>query len=304
MVSRIPVGISTALTGVLLLWLAAFWSEPALAQVDLAGSWRPLSRNEDGSGIVGDAAGLPISESDRWRGDSWSPEDFDVAEWVCRPHPWDFSLEGVLSQLHLWTEVDRATQRIVSYNGHINMEEQETTIWMDGRPHPPEGAPHTWSGFSTGAWDGDVLVQTTTHLKESYVRRSGLMRSDRSTIRTRWRRIGDYLQTTVIIYDPIYFTEPYVRSTMMWINDPSLPLQPYPCEEATETAVARGVVPHFLPGESRLPGLNPTLTDRFLTPYRARLGGPDTMYPEYIEQMKAMPRPAAVAVGASEGTRP
>jgi hypothetical protein len=159
MVSRIPVGISTALTGVLLLWLAALWSEPALAQVDLAGSWRPLSRNEDGSGIVGDAAGLPISESNRWRGDSWSPEDFDVAEWVCRPHPWDFSLEGVLSQLHLWTEVDRATQRIVSYNGHINMEEQETTIWMDGRPHPPQGAPHTWSGFSTGAWDGDVLVR-------------------------------------------------------------------------------------------------------------------------------------------------
>jgi len=254
--------------------------------------------------MVGDAAGLPISENNRWRGDSWSPEDFDTAEWVCRPHPWDFSLEGVLSQLHLWSDVDRPTQKVVSLNGHINMQEQETTIWMDGRPHPPEGAPHTWSGFSTGEWDGDVLVQTTTHLKESYIRRSGLMRSDRSTIRTRWRRIGDYLQTTVIIYDPVYFAEPYIRSSMMWINDPSVPLQPYPCEEATETAVARGTVPHFLPGQSRLPGLNPAITDRFGTPFEARLGGPETLYPEYIAKMKSFRRPATVATGASEGTRP
>lgn len=288
----------------LLALLVTLSGQPAFAQVDLAGSWRQLSRNEDGSGMVGDAAGLPISQNNRWRSDSWSPEDFDTAEWVCRPHPWDFSLEGVLSQLHLWSDVDRATQKVVSLNGHINMQEQETTIWMDGRPHPPEGAPHTWSGFSTGAWDGDVLVQTTTHLKESYIRRSGLMRSDRATIRTRWRRLGDYLQTTVIIYDPVYFAEPYIRSTMMWTHDPSVPMQPYPCEEATETAVARGVVPHFLPGRSRLPGLNPQVTDRFLTPYQARLGGPETMYPEYVATLRSMPRPAAVATGTSEGTRP
>ncbi len=130
------------------------------------------------------------------------------------------------------------------------------------------------------------------------------MRSDRSVTRTRWRRIGDYLQTTVITYDPVYFDEPYIRSTMMWINDPALPLQPYPCEEATETAVPRGTVPHFLPGQSLLPGLNPEVTDRFLTPYQARLGGPETMYPEYIAKMKSMPRPAAVAEAGGEGTRP
>jgi hypothetical protein len=288
----------------LLMLLVALWSHPALAQRDLAGMWRQLSRNEDGSGMVGDAAGLPISAAGRWRSDSWSPEDFDVAEWVCRPHAWDFSVEGVLSQMRIWADVDRATQKVVAYHGHINMQEQETTIWMDGRPHPPENAVHTWSGFSTGVWEGDVLVQTTTHLKEAYVRRSGLMRSDRSTIRTRWRRIGDYLQATVIIYDPVYFVEPYIRSTMMWVNDPALVMAPYPCEEATETAVPRGTVPHFMPGQSRLPGLNPKITDRFGTPYEARLGGLETMYPEYIAKMKTLPRPAAVATGTSEGTRP
>ena len=283
--------------------LLSLWSGPALAQVDFAGMWRPMPRNEDGSGMDGDYAGLPLNAAGRSRAQSWAPENFDVAEWVCRPHAWDFSVEAV-AVMRFWAEVQGPTQQVVAYRGRIAMRDQETTIWMDGRPHPPEGAPHTWSGFSTGAWDGDILVQTTTHLKESYVRRSGLMRSDRSTIRTRWRRIGDYLQTTVIIYDPVYFDEPYIRSTMMWINDPALPLQPYPCEEATETAVARGVAPHFLPGQSRLPGLNPQVTDRFFTPYQARLGGPETMYPEYIAKMKSFPRPAAVTTGTSEGTRP
>jgi hypothetical protein len=172
---------------------------------------------------------------------------------------------------------------------------------MDGRAHPPANALHTWSGFSTGEWDGDVLVVTTTHLKEAYLRRSGLMHSDRATIRTRYRRMGDFLQATSIVYDPVMMTEPYVRSTMMWVLDPALPMSPYPCEEATETALARGHVPHFLPGKSPLPGLQKDLTDRFGTPYEPRLGGAATMYPEYIAKMKTMPKPPKVMTGASEG---
>jgi len=274
---------------------------PAYAQRDIAGLWRPLPRNEDGDGMTGDAAGLPLSAEGRWRADSWSPDEFDVAEWVCRPHPWDFSLEGILSQMHIWPEIDRATQKLIAYHGQINQMEQRISIWMDGRPHPPAHAPHTWSGFSTGAWDGDTLVVTTTHLKESYIRRAGQMRSDRTVIRTRYRRIGDFLQATVVIYDPVYLAEPYIRTTMMWEHDPAMRMWPYPCEEATETAVSRGTVPHFLPGTSRLPGLNPAFADAFGTPYEPRLGGPATMYPEYIARMKTLPRPTVPAPrGATE----
>jgi hypothetical protein len=174
--------------------------------------------------------------------------------------------------------------------GHLNQQEQETTIWMDGRPHPPANALHTWSGFTTGEWEGDVLVTTTTHLKETYIRRSGLMRSDRSIVRTRWRRMGDFLQATSILYDPILQAEPYIRTTMTWVNDPTLPMAPYPCEEATEVAVPRGEVRHFLPGKSLLPGLDPKLADRFNTPYEARLGGPETTSPDYIKKMKTFKR--------------
>jgi hypothetical protein len=275
--------------------LAALMSQPVVAQVDITGLWRPLPRNQDGSGMTGDSAGVPLTPEGQWRAQSWSPEDFDMAEFVCRPHAWDYSLEGPLSALRFWTQQDRPTQEIVAYHGHLNMMEQETSIWMDGRPRPPVNAPHTWSGFSTGEWDGDVLVVTTTHLKEAYIRRSGLMRSDQATVRTRWRRMGNYLQATSILYDPVYQAEPYVRSTMMWVYDPGLAEAPYPCEEATETAVPRGTTPHFLPGQSPLPGLNRDLADRFGTPYEARLGGPETTYPEYIAKMKAMPRPTTAA---------
>ena len=155
----------------------------ASAQVDLQGSWRPLPRNQDSSGMTGDVAGVPVTDAARWRVQSWSPEDFDVTEWACRPHAWDYSLEGPLSALRIWADIHQATQTVTAYHGHLNMQEQESTIWMDGRPHPPANALHTWSGFSTGEWDGDTLVVTTTHVKEAYLRRSGLMQSDQAVVR-------------------------------------------------------------------------------------------------------------------------
>ena len=36
-------------------------AQPVVAQVDFTGLWRPLARNEDGSGMVGDTAGVPVS---------------------------------------------------------------------------------------------------------------------------------------------------------------------------------------------------------------------------------------------------
>lgn len=264
------------------------------AQVDLTGLWRPLARDEDGSGMDGDYAGLPLNAAGRARAQAWTPENFEVPEWVCRPHAWDFSLEAGASQLRISAQIEDATQRLTALHGRLSMREQEVTIWMDGRPRPPDYTQHSWSGFATGEWEGDTLVQTTTHLKEAYIRRSGPMKSDQTTVRIRYKRIGNYLRATVILYDPVYLEAPYIRTSLFWINDPDLVMPPYPCEEATETVVERGTIPHYLPGRNLLPGQDPNLTDRFGTPFEARLGGAETMYPEYIAKMRSFRRPPQV----------
>jgi hypothetical protein len=279
--------------------LVMMGASEAAAQVDLAGIWRPLGRNEDGSGLDGDYAGIPLNDAGRWRAQSWVPENFEVPELVCRPHAWDFSLEAGAARLRWTPQIEDSTQRLVAYHGRLSMREQETTIWMDGRERPPDYVRHSWSGFNTGEFEGNTLIQSATHLKENYIRRWGIMRSDEATYRIRWKRYGNYLRATVIIYDPLYLSEPYVRTSLFWVLDPNLEMPPYPCEEATETVVPRGTAPHALPGENLLPGQDPKLTDAFGTPFEPRLGGAETMYPEYIARMKSFPRPATV-IGASE----
>ena len=89
--------------------------------------------------------------------------------------------------------MDRETQRIVAWHTHISWQAPERTIYMDGRPHPPEWAPHTWQGFSTGRWVGDILEVTTSHLKIGWIRRNGIPRSEQATLTEYWIRHDDGL---------------------------------------------------------------------------------------------------------------
>ena len=68
---------------------------------------------------------------------------------------------------------------------------------------------YTWGGFSTAKWDGDILTVTVTHLKEGYLRRNGLPRSDKATLTEHWIRNGDFLTVVTIVTDPVYLTEPF-----------------------------------------------------------------------------------------------
>jgi hypothetical protein len=107
--------------------------------------------------------------------------------------------------------MDPATQKLVSFRTHTQFMGMERTIWMDGRPHPPEYAGHTWSGFSTGHWEGHTLVVTTTHFKPNYMRRNGLSRSDKAVV-TEWFRLhGNYMSVTQMVEDPVFLAEPLVQ---------------------------------------------------------------------------------------------
>jgi len=122
-----------------------------------------------------------------------------------------------------------------------------------------------------------VLTVTTTHLKIGWIRRNGIPRSDRATLVEHWIRHGAHLTLVSIVNDPVYLTEPFVRSTD-FMETPRQQIDPYPCESVVEVPRAKGEVP------AHLPGANPFLTefrDRLKLPANSVRGGAQTMYPEY-----------------------
>ncbi len=259
---------------------------PASAQRSFVGYYTPLYDEDWLERIpgpdIGDYAGLPISAAARLRADSWSASLLTLPEHQCKPHPSTYGFRGV-GQLRIWEDRDPASQRVVKIHTHIMWQAQHREIWMDGRPHPSEHAPHTWQGFSTGRWDGDVLVVRTTHLKAGWMRRNGLPFSDRATMTERFFRHGDLLSHVVMIEDPVYLTEPLVKTNGFAVM-PTSEMAPYPCRPAVEVIRERGAVPHYLPGE------NPFLKEygeRYKVPFTATRGGAETALPDYLDVLAA-----------------
>ena len=267
---------------------AAVLALPAFAQFDLVGEWGQR-QHEDGAERgqgppIGDDLGMPINHAARLREEAWDASIHTLPEWQCRPHPADYGTRGP-SDLRISKEVDRDTQQIIALHTHVSWQAQERTIWMDGRPHPPADAPHTWQGFSTGKWEGNMLTVTTTHLKESYLRRNGTPRSDLATMTEHWMRHGDFLTLLHQVNDPVYLAEPLIRTTN-WQLAPEQALEPYPCEVAEEVERAEGVIPHHLPGTNLF---LQEFADKAGLPLEITQGGPDTTYPEFIAKVKGQP---------------
>ncbi len=86
-------------------------------------------------------------------------------------------------------------------------------IWMDGRTAPPPGSSASPMGFSTGRWEGDVLIIETTHLEPGWLDGSGLpMAGEGTRVVETYTISADRLsmERRMTIHDP-YYTEPLVR---------------------------------------------------------------------------------------------
>jgi hypothetical protein len=259
----------------------------AHAQTAILGYWAPIYHEDIGERIPGplpaDYAGLPINDAARLRADTWDAELLTLLEHQCKPHPSTYGFRGV-GELRVWETRDPRSNELIKYETLIFWQAQHRTIWMDGRPHPSETAPHTWQGFSTGRYEGNTLVVTTTHLKAGWIRRNGVPTSDRVTLEERFYRHGDVLTHVSIVRDPIYLTEPFVRTNgfRMILNGR---IAPYPCRPAVEIPRARGEVP------SHRPGKNPFIyevADKFGIPREAMRGGSETALPEYLDRINAL----------------
>src|SRR6266853_222924 len=260
--------------------------------LDLSGNWNPVLHEDFLERIPGpelvNYSGLPISVSARLWALSWDSSRLTLPEHQCQVHVAPYIYRGPL-QLRIWEDRNPDTQQLIAIKNYISTYEQTRTIWMDGRPHPPEYAAHTWEGFSTGKFEGDMLSVTTTHIKQGWVRRNGLPESDKATLSEHFIRHGKILTHIAIVTDPVYLTEPLIKTQNFVINDR---LQNgagawlWPCEYVDEVANRpQGVVPNYLIGKNT--NIKEFL-DRYKLPLDAAMGGAKTMYPEYQKDLEKL----------------
>jgi len=275
-------------------------SVPAQAQggpgVNLTGLWTAMYHEDelertDPGPAPGDYLGIPINDAARYRADSWDGDMVSVLEHQCIPHSAPYAMRGPTA-LKISTIDDPATSQIVAFiiDGTYD---GPRTIWMDGRPHPGVFAAHTWSGFSTGTWQGDTLRIETSHIKAGYLRRNGVAFSDRVKL-TEFIDLHDkYLTLTSVVEDPVYLTEPLVRSET-WVWNPFQVFRPIAgfgeCLPHPELTLAHGAIPQHLPGTNTV---LKEFSEGYGIPYAATRGGAETIYPEYQKKLRQMtiPRP-------------
>ena len=258
-----------------------FAAGPAAAQVDLTGTWSPRYQEDFSERVpgpeLGDYTGLPLTDGARRYAESWDPARITMPEEQCRVHISPYIYRGP-TNIAIFDERAPGTRELVAIKHRISTFDQERTIYMDGRPHPPAYAPHTWMGFSTGLWQGNMLVVTTTHIKKGWLRRNGVPESDLATLTEYFVRTGDVLTRVSAISDPVYLTEPLVKSEEFMLNTQGVPSRSwlYKCKPVVEVVRPEGAVPHYLPGK------NPYLQEfrnRYKFPESVTRGGAVQTYP-------------------------
>ena len=134
--------------------------------------------------------------------------------------------------LKIWKEVDPVSRETTAW--HLEwLRSVDRPIYMDGRPHPSPNARAHLGGILDRRVGGRHAARRVTHLKEEYLKRNGVWHSDKIELTQYLIRRGDYLTYLVIAYDPVYLSEPLVRSTEYRLNV-NQQIPPYPCTVVNE----------------------------------------------------------------------
>jgi hypothetical protein len=104
---------------------------------------------------------------------------------------------------------------------YIQTQDELTMIWeanyglrhvfLDGRPAPDNDPVPWWYGYTTGRWEGDTLVATTTHIRDGmWLDVNGTPLTEHGIIIERFRRPSfGYMEIDVTIEDSKAFTKPF-----------------------------------------------------------------------------------------------
>ena len=256
--------------------------------IDLSGYWSPVLHEdfmERGPGSeIADYGGFPLNEAGRLWALSYDPSRVTLRHHQCEAYVTPYQMRA-LGNFRIWEERDLHTQRLLAIHLWAQTTEGHRVIWMDGREHPPAWAPHTFRGFSTAQFSGNALVVRTTHMKSGALRRgNGVPQSDQATLTEFFVRHSDHLTNVTVVSDPVFLSEPMVRSNDYYRQpvDPGAWL--YACDDGEQILDRpEDAVPHYLFGKQ------PYVREfgaRYKIPLAAGLLGGVTMYPELNARLR------------------
>jgi cyclase len=257
------------------------------AGIDLSGAWFPNPLQDSGlitaSGSLVEYGGIPMNEAGRLYALAWSAARIQGRQHQCMGYvpPYTYDQPG---NLRFWEERDPHTQRLLAIKMYWQISEGIRTIWMDDRPHPPAYAQHTWSGFSTGKYEGNALVVYTTHLKRGWIRANGIPQSDEATLVEHFVRHGDSITYFSVVNDPIYLAEPFSRTYTLVRNVKEPDSWLYACDDGEQILGRREDQV-----EAYAWGQHPFLREfsqKHQVPLLGTLGGPATMYSDFLAKLK------------------
>ena len=256
--------------------------------IDLSGYWTPVMHEdalERGAGNeIADFGGFALNEAGRLWALSYDPSRVTLRPHQCEGYVAPYQMRST-GNFRIWEERDPRTQRLIAIHVYGQTTEGLRTIWMDARPHPPAWAPHTARGFSTGRFVGESLVVQTTHIKQGWVRRNGLPGSDQTTMTDFFLRFGDRLTNVTVTNDPVFLSEPEVRSNDYLRQPVDHGAWLYACDDGEQILDrAPDFVPHYLFGKQPFAR---EFAKKYNLPLAASLMGAASMYPELAAQLRS-----------------
>jgi hypothetical protein len=279
---RSPVALVLLLCGTML------YTGAALAQVDLSGDWALESDTIDaGNGrVADDFAGIPLNAQGQAAGLAWTADEQQELHRQCEPWLPDYIITGLwggrftairdrFGTVHGWHVVISVYDRL------------PMTIWTDGRAPPSPEALHTYSGFTSGSWEGGTLHTMTTHLKDDFIERNGTPGSDELTYEMFMTPHGDQMAITGVLRDPVYLSAPWVIAATLarrvdtgaTVNNRVLYCMPAELEAVSDGYHSATELP------DSVQRLKMYQTNHYNVPLDAAMGGPQTQYPEFRKRM-------------------
>lgn len=287
---RIALCAGLALAGATLAGQQANPARPAAPApaIDLSGYWTPVMHEdslERGAGNeIADFGGFPLNEAGRLWALSYDPSRVTLRHHQCEGYIAPYQMRST-GNFRIWEERDSRTQQLIAVHVYGQTTEGHRTIWMDGRPHPPAWATHTARGFSTGRFVGNALVVRTTHMKQGFMRRNGLAGSDQATMTDFFVRNGDHLTNVTVAEDPVFLSEPLVRSNDYARQPVDHAAWLYACDDGEQILDrAPDYVPHYQFGKQQFAR---EFAQKYGLPEAASLMGAASMYPGLPAQARA-----------------